>query len=141
MVKLSPKCANIVGIKRNTGRRGRIGDNHRVAWTDDVWEARNKLECYWFGCSERLAIGILNARLDSNGVSGATFESALKGDAVSPRVELKLVNLWGNFELRPCDGLWIDRVCELKRPRHIGAARLVCIPRALTSSELEGPVG
>ena len=52
LVKLSPKCANIVRIECHTGRCSRIGDNHRVAWTDDVWESRNKLECYWFGRSE-----------------------------------------------------------------------------------------
>ena len=141
LVKLSPKCANIVGIKRNSGRRGRIGDNHRVAWTDDVWESRNKLEGNRFCGCERLTVGILDARLYPNGVGGATFESALKGDAVSPRVELILVDLWGNLELRPGDRLRIDRICELKRPRHIGAAWLVCIPGALTSSELEGSVG
>ena len=99
MVKLSPKCANIVRIECHTGRCSRIGDNHRVAWTDDIWESRNKLECYWFGRSERLAIGILDARLYPNGIGGATFEGALKGDAVSPRVELKLVDLWGNLKL------------------------------------------
>ena len=140
-IELSAERPNIVGIEGNACRRGWVGDNQWITRTDDIRVARNKLKGDWFCRREWLAIGIFNARLNAHGVGCATFESALKGDAVATRIKLKLVDFGRDIKARLGKTLDIHRVCELKRPRHIRAAGLICIPGTPAIRQHERPIG